>query len=673
MFDTILIANRGEIACRVIETARKLGIRTVAVFSEADANARHVRLADDAYLIGPAPARESYLVAEKILDVAKRSGAQAIHPGYGFLSENAEFAEACEKAGVVFIGPPPAAIRAMGLKDTAKKIMEKAGVPIVPGYMGDNQDPAHLAKEAGKIGYPVLIKAVAGGGGKGMRRVDNPADFTDALKGAQREAAAAFGNDHVLIEKYLLVPRHIEVQVFADAHGSAVHLFERDCSLQRRHQKVVEEAPAPGMPDAMRAAMGEAAVKAALAIGYRSAGTIEFIVDVAKGLKGAPFFFMEMNTRLQVEHPVTEMISGEDLVEWQLRVASGERLPKTQNELRPSGHALEVRLYAEDPARGFLPAIGKITRLVPPKTNGHVRFDTGIEEGDSISVHYDPMIGKLVVWDHDRPSALRRLRAALEDFTLAGLTTNIGFLAKVAAHPAFAAAELDTGFIERYLAELVPAEPKASDRILALATLARLLAHRRDIKQAARLSFEPSSPWARTDGWRLNGETQDHLHYLDGKNIVTVDVGYTGGGFSFSLPGGVMRASGELNPGGDLIAYLDGEKISATVIINGDEITVITRGLAHRLHIHDPGRAADDAGEASGGILAPMPGKVTQVFVAEGDTVKAGQRLMILEAMKMEHSILAPFDGRVASFTLQAGDQVDDGSTLIIIKGEGEE
>jgi 3-methylcrotonyl-CoA carboxylase alpha subunit len=677
MFNTILIANRGEIACRVIATARRLGIRTVAVFSEADAGARHVRMADDAYLIGPAPARESYLVIEKILDVAKRSGAQAIHPGYGFLSENAEFAEACEKAGIVFVGPPPSAIRAMGLKDTAKKIMEKAGVPIVPGYMGANQDPEYLGEQAGLIGYPVLIKAVAGGGGKGMRRVDSPAEFSAALSGAQREALAAFGNDHVLIEKYLTKPRHIEVQVFGDSYGQAVHLFERDCSLQRRHQKVVEEAPAPDMPVLMRAAMGDAAVKAALAIGYRGAGTIEFIVDVANGLEGAPFYFMEMNTRLQVEHPVTEMITGEDLVEWQLRVAAGEPLPKTQAELKLSGHAFEVRLYAEDPTKGFLPATGKLTRLVPPVASGHVRFDTGVEEGDSVSVHYDPMIGKLVVWDHDRAQALRRLSAALEDFTVAGLTTNIGFLARVAAHPAFAAGEVDTGFIDRFFAELVPAEPKVTDRTLALATLARLLRHRNAMAGQAKASREPSTPWARTDGWRLNGETTDHLYYLahddSGMAEVKVDVGYTRAGFKFALPGCSLAASGAYAGNGDLTAYLDGEKTTATVVIQGDEITVISRGLSHRLHIHEPGRAADEAGVSSGGIVAPMPGKVTQVFVAEGEAVKAGQKLIILEAMKMEHTILAPFDGIIASLSLNAGDQIDDGETLIVVKGEDEE
>ncbi len=662
MFDTILIANRGEIACRVIETARRMGVRTVAVYSDADAQARHVRLADEAVNIGPAPAKESYLVADKILEAARMTSAQAIHPGYGFLSENAEFAEACAKAGVKFIGPPPAAIRAMGLKDAAKEIMDKAGVPIVPGYMGENQDPGHLASEAEKIGYPVLIKAVAGGGGKGMRRVDKPADFQAALEGAQREAAAAFGNDHVLIEKYLTIPRHIEVQVFADAHGNAVHLFERDCSLQRRHQKVVEEAPAPGMSDDMRAAMGDAAVKAALAIGYESAGTVEFIVDVANGLDKAPFYFMEMNTRLQVEHPVTEKITGEDLVEWQLRAAAGEHLPKSQQEITLKGHALEVRLYAEDPTRGFLPATGKLTRLRTPALNENIRFDTGVEEGDSVSVHYDPMIGKLIVWAEDRDAALRKLVSALEQFAITGLTTNIAFLARVAAHPAFAAAKLDTGFIENHSHDLVPETPALSDHILALATLARLLKNRNDMA-----SVDPHSPWTQTDGWRLNGQTVDHLHYLEDKNRITVNVHYAGDGFVLDLPSGKMDASGILAGNGDLTGRLDGRKVSATVVSAGDEMTVVERGIACRLTMFDPGRAADEAGEASGGILAPMPGKVSQIFVKEGDNVTAGQRLMILEAMKMEHTIAAPFDGTVATLSLSAGDQVDDGTTLVVI------
>ncbi len=455
MFAKILIANRGEIACRVIRTARRLAIKTVAVYSEADARAQHVLAADEAHLIGPAAAKESYLRGDRILEVARASGAQAIHPGYGFLSENEDFAEACERAGVVFIGPPAAAIRAMGSKSAAKRIMEQAGVPLVPGYHGDGQDPALLQRESDRIGYPVLIKASAGGGGKGMRIVESAADFAAALASCKREAASAFGDDRVLVEKYLRRPRHIEIQVFGDRHGNCVHLFERDCSVQRRHQKVLEEAPAPGMTPERRAAMGGAAVAAAKAIGYVGAGTVEFIAD-----QGGTFHFMEMNTRLQVEHPVTEMITGEDLVEWQLRVAWGEPLPKRQDELAIGGHALEARIYAEDPAKGFLPATGRIVHLGTPPASRHVRIDTGVAAGDEISPHYDPMIAKLVVWDHDRAAALARMRAALEAFQVVGVTTNVAFLGRLVASKAFAAADLDTGLIERSRDELFP--PRAA-------------------------------------------------------------------------------------------------------------------------------------------------------------------------------------------------------------------
>src|SRR5574343_258757 len=440
MFTKILIANRGEIACRVIKTARRLGIKTVAVYSEADAGARHVRLADEAVLIGPAAARESYLVIEKIIAAAKQTGAEAIHPGYGFLSENEAFCHACDAAGIVFIGPPVSAIRAMGSKSEAKKLMEKAGVPLTPGYHGDNQAPAFLNLQADAIGYPVLIKAAAGGGGKGMRLVEKSGDFLEALASCKREAASSFGSDHVLVEKYLTRPRHIEIPVFGDTHGNYVYLFERDCSVQRRHQKVLEEAPAPGMTPERRAAMGQAAVDAARAVGYVGAGTVEFIAN-----QDGSFYFMEMNTRLQVEHPGTEMITGQDLVEWQLRVAAGEPLPLNQEQLSIHGHALEARIYAEDPAKGFLPAPGRLVHLAPPEESAHVRVDTGVEEGDAISPHYDPMIAKLIVWDVNRDRALARMLQALADYRVVGVANNIEFLSRLTACPAFANADLATG------------------------------------------------------------------------------------------------------------------------------------------------------------------------------------------------------------------------------------
>ncbi|HJW02181.1 MAG TPA: acetyl-CoA carboxylase biotin carboxylase subunit, partial [Azospira sp.] len=448
MFNKILIANRGEIACRVIKTARRLGIRTVAVYSEADANARHVRLADEAVLLGPAAARESYLVAEKILDAARRTGAQAIHPGYGFLSENADFAEACAAAGVVFIGPPASAIRAMGSKSAAKSLMAEAAVPLTPGYHGDQQEPEFLKDQADAIGYPVLIKAAAGGGGKGMRLVEKGEDFIGALASCQREARSSFGDDQVLVEKYITRPRHIEIQVFGDSLGNCVYLFERDCSVQRRHQKVLEEAPAPGMTPERRRQMGEAAVAAAKAVGYVGAGTVEFIATSTYAQDGT-FYFMEMNTRLQVEHPVTEMITGQDLVEWQLRVAAGEPLPLKQEQLENRGHALEARIYAEDASKGFLPSTGRLVHLAPPAESLHVRVDTGVEEGDEITPHYDPMIAKLIVWDEDRDAALARMRQALADYRVVGVTTNIDFLSRLVACPAFAGADLDTDLIER--------------------------------------------------------------------------------------------------------------------------------------------------------------------------------------------------------------------------------
>jgi len=506
MFKKILIANRGEIACRVIKTARRLGVATVAVYSEADANARHVRLADEAVLIGPAAARESYLVGEHILDVARRTGAEAIHPGYGFLSENEDFAEACEKAGIVFIGPPASAIRAMGSKSAAKSLMGSAGVPLTPGYHGDNQDPAFLAQQADQIGYPVLIKASSGGGGKGMRRVDAAADFEAALASCKREAANAFGDEQVLVEKYVLKPRHIEIQVFGDTHGNCVYLFERDCSLQRRHQKLIEEAPAPGMTLERRAAMGRAAVNAAKAVGYVGAGTVEFIAN-----QDGSFYFMEMNTRLQVEHPVTEMITGLDLVEWQLRVASGQPLPLTQEQLEIDGHAIEARVYAEDPDKGFLPSTGRLVHLVPPPESDSVRVDTGVEQGDEITPYYDPMIAKLIVWGADRKQALARMRRALAQYRVVGVSNNINFLSRLVALPSFANAELDTGLIEREHGLLFPPQEVVPDEVWLVAALAELLHEQRNANAKFATAADRGSPWRSLDGWRLNGRAERKL------------------------------------------------------------------------------------------------------------------------------------------------------------------
>jgi len=660
MFDKILIANRGEIACRVARTCQQLGIRTVAVCSEADVDALHVATCDESWLIGPAPAAESYLDASRIVAVARQSGAQAIHPGYGFLSENAAFARACADAGVVFIGPPASAIEAMGSKSAAKTIMASAGVPLVPGYHGDDQTPAVLAAAADEIGYPVLIKASAGGGGKGMRRVDHAADFLAALDSAKREAASAFGNDQVLIEKYLLSPRHIEVQVFADAHGNCVHLFERDCSVQRRHQKVIEEAPAPGIDAEQRAEIGAAAVAAARAIGYVGAGTVEFIMHA-----DGQFFFMEMNTRLQVEHPVTELITGQDLVAWQLQVAAGEPLPCGQEALAISGHAFEARLYAEDPDQDFLPAIGTIRQLRTPTVNAHVRIDTGIREGDSISMHYDPMIAKLIVHDRDRAAALRRLRQALAEFLVVGTVTNTAFLARIAAHPVFAAGGVDTGFIDTHREQLWPTHEPANDQVLAAATLAVLLRRRSAAAASAHAGNEPDSPWGSVDGWWMNCDNPLLVHLRDGETALTVQARPRGDGFLLGLPGGEQLVSGHLAADGRLRLRCDGNDTTALVLHDGEQLTIAIGERVRQLELHDPLRPELDEQTAQDSLTAPMPGLVRAVHVQSGDRVVAGQPLVVLEAMKMEHTIRAPGDGIVADVHVAVGDQVSDGSELL--------
>jgi len=665
MFDKILIANRGEIACRVIHTARRLGIATVAVFSEADAQALHVSMADEARLIGAAPARESYLVGERILQAALDSGADAIHPGYGFLSENAGFAADCAAAGIVFIGPPVAAIEAMGSKSAAKQIMSAAGVPLVPGYHESDQTPERLQLAADATGYPLLIKASAGGGGKGMRVVHSPGEFAAALQGARREAAAAFSDDRVLLEKYLERPRHVEIQIFADTHGNCVHLFERDCSIQRRHQKVVEEAPAPGLSEELRSRMGAAAVAAARAISYVGAGTVEFLLDA-----DGSFYFMEMNTRLQVEHPVTEMITGQDLVAWQLRVAAGEPLSCRQEDLAISGHAIEVRVYAEDPARDFLPSIGPLRHLRQPQENAHVRVDTGVRQGDEVSMHYDPMIAKLIVWDHDRSRAVRRLKQVLAEFQVVGVTANIGFLAAVAAHPAFAAAQLDTGFIERHRAELFPEVGAATDRILALACLDLLLRRSGEAAAAAQASGDPYSPWNSTGGWHLNSDNYHRLDFVDGGEAVQVTAHFRPGSYLLDLPGGSLLVSGCIDEDGDLCADLDGCRCWATVVRHGQELTILSDGRSHLLTVEDPSLLAEVHEAAAGRLTAPMPGKIVAVMVAAGDCVERGAPLVILEAMKMEHTITAPTAGVVARIPFAVGAIVSEGEELLAFEVE---
>ncbi len=620
MLKSLLIANRGEIACRIIRTARRMGIRTVAVYSDADAKALHVRMADEAVHIGPSPARESYLRGEKIIEAAKATKAKAIHPGYGFLSENADFAQAVIDAGLIWVGPKPDSIRAMGLKDAAKKLMADAGVPVTPGYLGEDQDPKRLKKEADAIGYPVLIKAVAGGGGKGMRRVDAGKDFDDALESCKREAASSFGDDRVLIEKYILSPRHIEVQVFGDSTGNAVHLFERDCSLQRRHQKVIEEAPAPGMDEATREAVCSAAVRAAKAVNYEGAGTIEFIADASEGLRGDRIWFMEMNTRLQVEHPVTEEITGQDLVEWQLRVASGEKLPKTQDELSINGWAIEARLYAEDPAKGFLPSVGPLDHF---DLGDDGRIETGVEEGDAISPFYDPMIAKLVARGDNREEAIGELAAILDEVEVWPVRTNAGFLFNALLQPQFSAAKIDTGFIERYLEELVPdAEP---DEALWRGAAAIALAVDQD-----------EEPLAGLVGFRLNAP--EHTQ---------VALGRAGEYRSVSPDEGEFAAVSGFRDDARVVAFYEG---------NAYEFGLAARG------------SVAGGGASSGTITAPMPGKVTAVEVFAGEKVSKGQRLLTLEAMKMEHGMTAPFDGTVAELSATAGAQVSEGAVLARIE-----
>ena len=670
MFTKILIANRGEIACRVAATAKRMGIRTVAVYSEADAGAKHVAVCDEAVLIGPAAAKESYLKGDVIIAVALAAGAQAIHPGYGFLSENAEFADACAAAGLVFIGPPASSMRAMGSKSAAKTLMESASVPLVPGYHGESQEPALLQREADRIGYPVLLKASAGGGGKGMRVVERSDELIAALASCKREAISSFGDDKVLIEKYLQRPRHIEIQVFADTQGNCVYLHERDCSVQRRHQKVLEEAPAPGMPPDRRAAMGEAAVAAARAVGYVGAGTVEFIAN-----QDGSFYFMEMNTRLQVEHPVTEMITGTDLVEWQLRVAAGQPLPLRQDQLAIHGHAIEARIYAENPEKGFLPSIGTLRHMDTPSavsfelggnagsTAGgapaSVRIDSGVREGDAISPFYDPMIAKLIVWGVDRAQALARMRHALGEFQIVGLATNIAFLKRLVEGDAFANADLDTGLIERNGATLFPPAAPAPVGALALAAMALVGSEH----------TSATDPWANATGWRLNGHYQRRLAFSD-EHASTYDVTltYQASGWQMTVDGVTSDLALAAREGATLSIRLGAAAMHGTVRRDGELFHVFTGGRHFTLAYHDPMAHAGEVEAAGGRLTAPMPGKVVAILAKAGQEVKKGEPLVIMEAMKMEHTIGAPSDGVVEELLYGVGDQVADGAPLLAFK-----
>lgn len=654
MFNKILIANRGEIACRVIQTAHRMGIRCVAVYSEADRNARHVAMADEAFLLGPAPSSESYLRADKILEVAKQSGAQAVHPGYGFLSENADFARACADNGIEFIGPPTGAIEAMGSKSAAKEIMSHADVPLVPGYHGDDQTPALLKEESVKCGFPQLLKAVAGGGGKGMRVVNSIDEFDEALISACREAKNAFGNPDMLIERYLTQPRHVEIQVFCDKQGNGVYLAERDCSVQRRHQKVIEEAPAPNLADETRKAMGEAAVRAAQAIDYVGAGTVEFLYDV-----DGSFYFMEMNTRLQVEHPVTELITGQDLVEWQLRIASGEPLPQQQDEIRIHGHALEARVYAEDPDNEFLPATGTLRYLRTPEESQHVRVDTGVVEGDEVSVFYDPMIAKLIVWDDDRDRAIARMEQALEEYRISGLKTNLRFLRNLAGSAPFKALDLDTGFIEKHEKLLFPASNLDTQYCLAMAACF----FSEKTKQQTTNPDDPYSPFGIQNSWRVNSEYARPLKLIHNEVEFQLSILEQNGQYQVQVGDASYQVAAQLNDD-KLNVVINGHRLGVHLYNDGDDLTLFHEGEQFICELHRETFGSDDhAGDNS--LTAPMNGAVVAVLVEAGQEVKEGETLVIMEAMKMEHSLKAPHDGTVAEIYFAEGDLVEDGAELI--------
>lgn len=660
MFKKLLIANRGEICCRIIKTAKKMGLSTVAIYSDADADALHVQLADEAVNVGPAPSRESYLCSQKIIDIALELGVDAIHPGYGFLSENAAFCRLCEQNNIVFVGPPVGAIEAMGSKSAAKQIMEKAGVPLVPGYHGEQQDPKLLKQHADNMGYPVLLKAAAGGGGKGMRQVWKESEFFSALDAAKRESLSSFNDEIMLVEKYLTQPRHVEIQVFCDNHGNGVYLFERDCSVQRRHQKVIEEAPAPGMTEDIRDAMGQAALKAAQAINYTGAGTVEFLLN-----EDGSFFFMEMNTRLQVEHPVTEMITGQDLVEWQLRVAANENLPLTQQQLVLSGHAFEARIYAEDPDNDFLPATGNLRLLRPPIESPFVRVDTGVVQGDDVSVYYDPMIAKLIVWDENRDKALLRLGKALSQYHIEGITTNIDFLYNLANCQPFKSADLTTNFIEQHHAEIYVENQQSHEHVFPLAALYIQLAEQ--ISNTIG-NGDLHSPWSNNNQWRANELHRQTLAIEIQSDLYELQVSQSGSGkakyYDVQLNGRTYRCQGEL-VGDSLIATVDGHRTTSTVVMHDHGYTLFTNDVAIKfaLVLPDLGLLEDNTGPA--GFQAPMNGTVVALLVEPNQKVTKDQPLMVMEAMKMEHTLKAPGSGTVSEFYYQVGELVDGGAELL--------
>ena len=665
MFTSVLVANRGEIACRIIGTLRRLRIRAIAVWSDADRLARHVALADQAMRIGPPPATESYLRIDAIIEAAACAGAEAIHPGYGFLSENPAFARACGEAGLTFIGPPAAVIEAMGAKDRAKALMAEAGVPLVPGYDGASQEEGALLEAAQALGFPVLIKAAAGGGGRGMRVVTEPAGFTAALEGAKREAASAFGDDRVLLERYLARPRHIEAQIFGDRHGQIVHLFERDCSVQRRHQKVIEEAPAPGLSPEQRSTLATHAIRAGQAVGYVNAGTVEFLME------GGRFYFIEMNTRLQVEHPVTEMVTGQDLVEWQLKVAAGEPLPLRQEEIALAGHAIEARIYAEDPGKGFLPSTGRLEHLRFPTEGDGLRIDTGVVEGDAVTPFYDPMLAKIVAHGADRETALRRLRTALAASQVVGPATNLEFLLRIASDAAFAAGGIDTGHLERARESLLAPPEPSDDRLFALACLWILSRQREQAAALAAQSPDPCSPWHRVDGWRLNDVGHQTIRLTQGERMVEIEVRADGTGFLLGIGDRQIAASAEIRVDG-LALWLDGEASHLTVFERGEQLHLFTPSGRVRIDRLDPLRLAEAEDEAGGALSAPMPGKIVRQPVAAGDRVARGAPLLVLEAMKMEHTVVAPGDGRIVRLHYAEGDQVEEGAILIDFEVLGE-
>uniref|UniRef100_A0A0P6J0G2 Methylcrotonoyl-CoA carboxylase subunit alpha, mitochondrial n=1 Tax=Heterocephalus glaber TaxID=10181 RepID=A0A0P6J0G2_HETGA len=666
----VLIANRGEIACRVIRTAKKMGLQSVAVYSDADRNSMHVTMADEAYSIGPAPSQQSYLSMEKIVQVAKISAAQAIHPGYGFLSENMEFAELCKQEGIIFIGPPSSAIRDMGIKSTSKSIMAAAGVPVVDGYHGEDQSDQCLRRQAGRIGYPIMIKAVRGGGGKGMRIARSEKEFQEQLESARREAKKSFNDDAVLIEKFVDTPRHVEVQVFGDHHGNAVYLFERDCSVQRRHQKVIEEAPAPGIKPEVRRKLGEAAVRAAKAVNYVGAGTVEFIMDSQHN-----FYFMEMNTRLQVEHPVTEMVTGTDLVEWQLRIAAGEKIPLSQEEIPLQGHAFEARIYAEDPNNNFMPGAGPLVHLSTPLADHSTRIETGVRQGDDVSVHYDPMIAKLVVWAADRQAALTKLRHSLRQFNIVGLCTNIDFLLHLSAHPAFEAGAVHTDFIPQHHEDLLPRRRAAAKEYLCQAALSLILQEKAMTDAFSLQTQDPFSPFSFSSGRRLNICYTRNLTLRDGKNNVVVAVTYNqDGSYSMKIQDETFQVLGALHSEGDctyLRSSVNGVLRRAKLVTLENTVHLFSMEESIEIAIPVPKYLSSVSSEGiQGGTIAPMTGTIEKVLVKAGDKVKAGDSLMVMIAMKMEHTIKAPRDGTIKTVFYTEGSQADRHSRLVEFEEE---